>query len=62
MSHARKKTVFLHFLVISPCLFFIAAAVGKPVFCGIFTFLVVECIVVMNCFLGTRFGQLYCFS
>ena len=41
MSHARMKTVFLHFSNYLPWsnVFFITAAVGKPGFCGISTFL-----------------------
>ena len=41
MSHARMKTVFLHFSNYLPLsIFLIAAAVGKPGFGGISTFLV----------------------
>ena len=40
MSHARMKTVFLHLSNYLPWSFFIAAAVGKPGFRGISTFLV----------------------
>ena len=41
MSHARMKTVFLHFSNYLPLsIFLIAAAVGKPGFHGISTFLV----------------------
>ena len=37
MSHARMKTVFLHFSnYLSWSIFFIAAAVGKPGFRGMF--------------------------
>ena len=39
MSHARMKTAFLHFSnYLSWFIFLIAAAVGKPGFCGISTF------------------------
>ena len=41
MPHARMKTVFLHFSNNLPLfIFLIAAAVGKPGFRGISTFLV----------------------
>ena len=44
MSHARMKTVFLHFSNYLPwSISFIAAAVGKPGFRGISTFLVCFC-------------------
>ena len=41
MSHAGMKTVFLHFSNYLPLsIILIAAAVGKPGFCGISAFLV----------------------
>ena len=50
MSHARMKTAFLHFSDFLPLsMFLIAAAVGKPGFCGISTFLIcfgLECVFV----------------
>ena len=44
MSHARMKTGFLHFYNYLPwSIFLIAAAVGKPGFLRISTFLVIFC-------------------